>query len=105
MRLHDQPISDHALFSAEGPSDPVGRTGWRLIAAVVVIGLGMSLGLAGFLRAQVESESRENLATHGEFLAGAMKSDIQLVAEQVRGLRGMFEASHSVTDEQFRLEG
>lgn len=86
-----------------GPSDLWGHAGWRAAAAVVAVGVATTLGAAGFLRTQVTVEARAALATHGESLAQSVENDAQLVVEQVRGFRGLFEASVLVTEDEFEL--
>ena len=79
------------------------RAGLRAVVAVVLVGVAASFGVAGYIRAEVQTGSRENLAAHGELLVDAMESDVQVVTEQVRGLRGLFEASSFVTAREFQL--
>jgi signal transduction histidine kinase len=70
---------------------------------VIVIGIALSLAVAGYLQAEVANESRDRLATHGELFSQVIQRDLKLVVEQVRGFRGFFEASVHVTDQEFEL--
>jgi signal transduction histidine kinase len=85
------------------PSDLWGHAGWGATAAVVVIGVAISLGVAGALRADVTAQGTLALAGDAELLARTVESDVELVTEQVRGLRGLFEASVIVTAQEFHL--
>ena len=80
-----------------------GHTGWAASATVVGVGLVLTLAGAGALRQDVTAQGILALAAEGELLARTVETDVQLVAEQVRGLRGLFEASVLVTPQEFKL--
>ena len=87
--------------STEGVVRSAASPEWGATTAVLVIGLVASLGLMGLLRASVTEEARVSLVGQGELLRGSVERYVQLVIEQARGFRGLFEASDDVTAEEF----
>ena len=59
--------------------------------------------MTGLLRADVAEEARVALANQGELLRRSIEQDAQLVIEQTRGFRGLFQASVRVTPAEFEV--
>lgn len=85
------------------PPNSWGHSGRGAVAGVVAVGVALTLAGSGALRADVTAQGILALAADGELLARAVESDVQLVTEQVRGVRGLFEASVLVTPQEFQL--
>lgn len=86
-----------------GTSGSLWNTKWGATILVAVVGLAATLGLYGVLRGDVAEEARGALASQGELLRQTVENDAQLVIEQARGFRGLFEASVNVTPEEFEI--